>query len=184
MVAGKLLNAGIFQAGWFAAVLAAAQGRAWLAALAGIAVCAVHLLRTGDRARALRLMALSGAVGLVCEWLLIGLGFAGYAAAEPIAEFPPVWLAALWLAFGTLLDDALSWLHGRYALASVLGALVAPLSYYGGEKLGGMMLAAPIWVSLMVIAALWALVMPIMIAAARPSGDRSGAAYSAASRPN
>jgi hypothetical protein len=87
-----------------------------------------------------------------------GLGLAG------VFNFSlaPAWIVALWMAFGSVLPAFLSWLGGRYVLASLIGAVGAPLSYYGGVGLGAVQMPNLIF-SLVAIALVWAAIMPLLV---------------------
>ncbi len=49
----------------------------------------------------------------------------------------------------------------------MLGAIGAPLSYYGGAQIAGVGLPYGTWQSLLLIGAIWALVMPVLHAFAK-----------------
>ena len=54
------------------------------------------------------------------------------------------------------------------AMAAISFSFVGgPASYYAGEKLGGMMLAEPLWISLGAIGVLWAIAFPALLVIAR-----------------
>jgi hypothetical protein len=42
----------------------------------------------------------------------------------------------LWINFATLVNVSLKWLHGRYLLAALPGAVGGPAACYGGAQLG------------------------------------------------
>ena len=123
-MAKALLNFVLFQASWFAAVLGGAHGWPWTGSLVAVLAVSVHLVVfEGNRKRELQLIAFIVLLGLVVESLLMQSGVIVYRSPEPVAVFPPVWILAMWLAFGTLPNGVLGWLHGRVWLAAVLGAV-------------------------------------------------------------
>jgi hypothetical protein len=75
----------------------------------------------------------------------------------------PLWLAALWAAFGTTLRSSLSWLAGRYWLSAGLGALAGAGSYVAGAKLGAATLNPDRLYSIAVLAVTWAALMPLLV---------------------
>jgi hypothetical protein len=162
----KFLNFIAFQAGWFACVLGAASGHAWLGSAAVGAVLLLHLALTHDPRGELYLALICAALGTLLELLLVNAGIAHYASPAPVAWLPPGWIVAMWVLFATALNVSLSWLHGRQILAAALGAVAAPMSYYAGARMGGMVLAMPLWISFLVIAALWAVAMPVLVSVA------------------
>ena len=78
------------------------------------------------------------------------------------APFSPLWMVSLWINFATLLNVSLKWLHGRYALAAVLGALGGPAAYYSGARLGAMQNLPGIG-SLLVLSLAWSVAVPIVL---------------------
>lgn len=161
------LNIAAFYAGWFASVLAAASGYFWPAVASSLAVVAVHLAIAPRPISELKLVMAVAAIGLVAEAALIAGGFARYAVSPQNAILPPLWLIAIWMAFATTLNVSLSWLKERMVLAAALGFAVAPLSYYAGERLGGMALSDPQLVSLGAIGAVWMAAFPAVLMLAR-----------------
>lgn len=137
----NLANFILFQAGWFACVLAAADGRIWLAPFAVLLVVALHLFfisRPTDRRRELGFILLVGLFGMLADSGLRKLGATHYPTSN--AGWPPglapVWVGALWSLFATLPCHSLGWLRGRPLLTAVLGAVGGPLSYLAGTRLG------------------------------------------------
>jgi hypothetical protein len=160
-----VVNLAVFYAGWVVTVLCAAHGWRVTAIAAPLAVVAIHVLFAANRTAELRLVAIAALVGLVAEISILGLGLARYALSEISESVPPSWLVGLWMAFATTITSGLSWLQGRLLLSAVLGAAFAPLSYYAGAGLGGMDLTEPAVRSLSGIGVVWAVALPILIAA-------------------
>ena len=79
-----------------------------------------------------------------------------------IAGVAPHWILALWALFATTLNVSLSWLRGRWLLAAVLGAIAGPLSYWGGAKLGALVLVQPL-PAVVAMAIEWAIAMPLLM---------------------
>lgn len=145
-----LLNFVAFEIGWFACVLGAARHQARL----GLAVTALILLGSvllarGAWPRQLLLLLLVALIGFVWDSALSYAGLTAYAGSFFGRLLAPAWIVALWALFAMTLDVSLRWLQGRTVIAMVLGAIAAPLSYYGGARLGALTLPHP-------VAALWA----------------------------
>ena len=83
-----------------------------------------------------------------------------YSSPGPHSCIAPLWIAALWMAFATLIQPSMSWLQGRSVLASFFGAVVAPMSYLAVAKLNALRLSEPAWISLSAIAVVWSIAMP------------------------
>jgi len=151
-----LLNAGLFQLGWFACVLSAQ--RPWLLLIA-IACLAVHLLWIADNRNEWRTLVRVAACGWALDSALLHLG---------LFEFPgtkvllPLWLAVLWLLFASTLHYSLNWTARPWWLASLLGACGGPLSYLGGAKLADIGLPLGLWPSLVLLALIWAPLLPAL----------------------
>ena len=166
MIQIKLLNYVLFQAGWLACVIGAAQGWPGGGLLAVAAIVAVHLLLARRPAREAALLALCAAIGGAFDSLLLATGWIAYPHGSWIPGFAPYWIVALWILFGTTLNLSIQWLRGRALLAAALGAAGAPLSYAAGAELGAMTLLQPM-PALVALAAGWAVLMPLLAALAR-----------------
>ena len=156
-----IANALLFQLAWFSCVLGAQQP--WLLLL-GVACIAIHLRwisRQPGEWRALLLVALCG---WLLDSLLMHLGVFGFNSAHWIL---PLWLALLWLAFASTLGYSLNWSANPWWLGSLLGALGGPLSYWGGAKLAGVQMPLGLWPTLLLLALIWAALLPALHALAR-----------------
>ena len=156
-----LINLALYQVGWFACVFGAANGRAWAGAGVALLLAAVHLALVRDRAREGRLLLAAAALGLALDSLQLNLGFFVYPSGTPVAGLAPPWIIALWIQFATLLHFGLRWLSGRYALASVLGFVGGPMSFWGGERIGAIEFTSP--AGYLALACVWALAMPALV---------------------
>jgi len=147
------------QTSWFACVLGAAREALWAGPLCVAALTAVHLRLLSRKPRREALfIAAAAAFGFLLE---TGLAAAG--ALRPVPDYlpsplAPLWMAALWANFATLLDHSLSWLRGRAALAATLGALGGPAAYAAGERLGAVTIGGTY--GILMLAAAWAVALP------------------------
>lgn len=144
-----------YQAAWVACVQWAGQGQLILGLIAVAALLALNLVFASDRRAVIALALIAGIVGLVVD---SGLGLMGVFS----FSFAPPWIVALWMAFGSVLPAFLSWLTGRYVWAALLGAVAAPMSYYGGVRLGAVQMPNLLF-SLAAIALAWAAIMPLLL---------------------
>jgi len=154
---GNLVNAGLFQITWFACVLGGAAGTSWwgagaLASLLAFSAAQPHL--KSDLRAALGL----GVVGLGVETLWIWLGVLDYGA---VAVAPP-WIVMLWMGVGLTLNHSLALFAQRPWLGGLLAGAGAPLSYLGGERLGGVVVPDP-WM-LALIASAWFVLFTVVFA--------------------
>ena len=164
-----------FQLGWFACVLGAANGLPWVGPLVVLALVALHLARARRPLQELRLIGLAMTMGLLLDSLLLATGWLSYPTGLWLPGLAPYWIVAMWALFATTLNVSMGWLRGRPLLAVLMGAIGGPLSYLGGEQLGGIELTAPV-AALSALAIAWAVAMPLLMwAAERLDGVREGA---------
>lgn len=157
----KVANLLLFQVAWFAAVLGAAGGMAWLGPLALIPVLGVHLALQEDRHGEVRLILAAAAIGFLFDTLMVATG-----AFTPVQSllprpFSPPWMIGLWMNFAATLNVSLSWLLGRYWLAAVFGGIGGPLAYYSGAKLGATE-TLPTLGGMVMLAVGWAIMTPLL----------------------
>ncbi len=148
-----ILNALLFQLGWFACVFGAQ--RPWLLLIA-VGCLAAHFIWIAPWRAEWRLLASVTLLGSVLDSSLQQLG---------VFDFPgdslllPFWLALLWALFATTLNHSLAWTARPWWLGALLGALSGPLSYYAGARLAGVGLPLGTEQSLLLLAMIWAGVM-------------------------
>jgi hypothetical protein len=171
----RLLNLTLYEIGWFACVLGAARGWSSAGATLALALTAIHILLSIERRSELLLVLSVGLIGTTLETLLLPFDVLVFESHAPEARLPPLWIAALWLQFATLLNFALDWLAGRPLLAFLAGAVGGPLAFVAGEALGAAAIGEPRLRSLAALALVWGCVLPLLFAlAARLSGPRAG----------
>ncbi|HSB96358.1 MAG TPA: DUF2878 domain-containing protein [Spongiibacteraceae bacterium] len=151
-----LFNALAFQLGWIACVLGGDR-----LALPTIAIMLVlHAIVSGCQRAEWLVIALSAALGIGLD---SALHFFGILRFDDFASWGvPLWLAALWLLFATTLNHSLGWLQGRPLLASLVGALLAPLSYWVGARFGAARFGIAVPAALAVLAVCWGLLLPLL----------------------
>ncbi len=151
-----LANAVLFQLGWFACVLGAQRPELLL--VAGACLLA-HFALVERRAGELRVVGAATLAGCVLDSLLLNLGVFDFAGDSRVL---PLWLALLWALFATTLGHSLAWSARPWWLGSLLGALGGPLSYLLGARLAGVGLPLGLWPSLLLLALIWALLVPLL----------------------
>jgi hypothetical protein len=168
----NLVNQVGVNAVWLACVLGAAYGHGWLGTLCALAWIAWILYRHAHWRRELGVVLFAGALGFAADLVLIRFGGLAYVD-QPPGLPGPIWIVALWMAFGTSLNVSLAWLHGRAWLAAVLGAVSGPLAYIAGRKLGAVDFGPPDREPLLVLSLVWAVALPLLVivaARAHPQG--------------
>jgi Protein of unknown function (DUF2878) len=162
------INAIVFELVWLAAVGGAGRGIWWAGPLA-LSVFFGYQVHASPLARADgMLVALACVVGFLADSLLARSGLVVYAAAVPSAQWAPLWIVALWANLALALNHSLAFLQRRLPWAALLGAIAAPLSYFFAEHAWhAVVLASPLTTTLLALAASWAVLMPLLVLAAR-----------------
>ena len=151
----SLANTVLFQCGWFACVLGGDSP--WL--LVGLAVLSVHVLWVSSLADDGMLIVSVTIAGTLLDTLLRTLGVFHFSEPGPLIPF---WLMLLWALLATTLRYCLAWSARPGWLASLLGAVGGPLSYYAGSQLAGVSFGYGTAATLIGLALLWAMLFPLL----------------------
>jgi hypothetical protein len=174
--AGIITNFVLFQLGWFACVLGAAQGYPWAGTAMAAAVVAWHLESAARPLAEFNLIVQVVLIGAVWDSLLVMLGWIAYASGTLLTGTAPHWILALWALFATSLNVSMRWLKGRWLLAALMGGVCGPLSYWAAVRLGAVQFVHPAQV-IVALAVGWTLIMPaLMLLSQRNDGFSSRAA--------
>ena len=152
------------QVAWFAAVLLAAHGRPVAAAIAALALTVIQIGRAACLAATVRAVLAAAILGAIGDTLLARAHLLIFNGGTLIPDGSPLWMAALWMNFATVLSHSLRALHGRPLLAGVLGALGGPLAYAGGARFGALSLSGP--TAIAAVGLEWLIAMPLLCAIA------------------
>jgi hypothetical protein len=166
-----VINFALFQLAWFACVLSGAAGVP-LIGITVVALVAGYHLRMARRPLAeAALLALAAVIGALWDGQLQGHGWLIYPSGVFANWVAPSWIIAMWVSFATTLNVSLRWLHGRYGLALLFGAIGGPLAFFAGSQLGAVQFSDPL-LAMAVLAAGWALITPVLVLiATRLDGD-------------
>ena len=156
----NLINAGLFQLGWFACVLGG--NSLWLL-LAGGALLA-HLLWISRSLAQVRLIAVVCVLGSTVDSLLLNAGV--FAFKQP-GGLIPFWLVLLWALLAITLNHCLAWTAKPLWRAILLGAIGGPLSYYAGQRLWAVQFPMGLWPTLLGLSLLWAGLFPLLSTCSR-----------------
>ncbi|EJL05157.1 MULTISPECIES: DUF2878 domain-containing protein [Pseudomonas] len=152
---GLVINALWLQLGWWGCVWGAKDPRWLLAVLVGL--LAHLMLCPGPRAELHAVMRV-GLGGMLLDW---GLGVLGL---FEFSQLPlPLWLALLWLVFATGLRHSLAWAATPVWRGACAGFIGGPLAYCVGAPLTGVTLPLGVLGTALVLAPLWALLMPLAL---------------------
>jgi len=150
-----------FGIGWFACVVGAANGTPSYGVAVAAMLLALNMLVAEDPLHEARVIVTVGALGFVIDTML---ALAGVFVFDPRTSNPswlcPIWLVALWMMFGSTLTASLAWLAPRGVIASIIGAIAGPLSYFAAAKMGALAIPAPIELRLTILAIVWTVLLP------------------------
>ena len=158
----KLVNFLLFQAGWLAVVLLGSGQYHWLGPVVVAAVVAWHLATSPSRQAEAQLILIALGIGLVWENLLTLAGVVVYPHGQLVGDLAPVWIVAMWAMLATTLNLSLRWLHGRFTLAFVFGAIGGPLAFLAGERLGAVIFPDTM-LAMLVLGAGWGLLFALLV---------------------
>ena len=169
-----ILNIIGFKIGWLSSVVGAASQMPWLGPAVLLVVLFVHLRQAARPQLELGLVVACGFIGAWFDSLLAAAGWVAYPSGQLSPYLAPYWIVTMWMLFATTLNRSMSWLKGRHGLAVVLGAIAGPMSYYAGNKLGGIEFLNPV-AATVALSIGWAVLMPIvMMLAERLDGFSTG----------
>lgn len=171
-----IANAVLFQLGWFAAVLGGSSW--WL--LIPLGVLLLHFSWISSWAAEGKLVMSVFFAGAALDSFLLQMGVFAFPAESDLV---PLWLALLWALLATTLNHCLAWSQ-RWWLAAPLGAISAPLSYLAGATLAGVSFPLGHWPTLLLLAAIWALVLPLLHAFAHLYREQYRLRLAARAQPN
>jgi hypothetical protein len=156
----------IGQIGWFACVLSAARGMAWIGVAVVALLIAAHLWRASRPRRELKLLLSVAAIGAIWESAAVSFGVLGYPGGVDIRGLAPLWIVALWALFAAQFNTTYQWLKTRIGVAALLGAVAGPLSFRAGAALGAVRFLQP-RMSVVAVGVAWAMLLPIVVLLAR-----------------
>ena len=155
-------NLVLFKLGWVACVMLAAAGKPLLATLAVAVVAAIHLVSVPVVVKEALLLMAACLIGLAWESILVGTGVLQYPGHAVESALAPHWIVAMWVLFATTVNHGLSWVKKHWAIAAIAGLLGGPMAFFGGANLGAVEFSNTL-VSLAVIGAGWAILLPVLV---------------------
>ena len=150
-----LINAVLFQCGWFACVLGGDS--LWL--LVAVAALVIHLLWISSSSHEGQVILAVTLLGTVADTSLRTFDVFHFSQPGPLI---PLWLVLLWALLATTLSHCLSWSAQPWWRASLLGAVGGPMSYYAGSQLAGVSFGYGIAPTMIGLALLWAILFPLL----------------------
>ena len=156
----NIINLIMFQLGWFACVLAAANALSWIGIITVVALASLHVYFVAHRRNEIILLLCAGLLGFIWESSLAAISIISYPENHR-GLLAPGWMVALWVNFAITLNFSLAWFKRHLVIASLAGFVFAPLAYYAGFRLGAMTFNHT-WIALSVIGIGWSILFPFL----------------------
>lgn len=156
-----IINFTLFQLAWFACVIGAGKDMPWLGVIVTALALSWHLYKAKNLKAELLLMLCALAIGASYDQSMLSLGYINYLNNGWSNDIVPVWILALWLAFSSTLNVSLRWMHNKYLVAIIIGAIGGPSAYLGAEKLGAVVLHGA--TSYIALSIGWAVITPLLL---------------------
>ena len=138
-------------------------GFPWLGAI-GLVMFAFWHYRTAKYAKAdFILVGIAVVLGTTVDTINIHAGVLTYEASWPSHNLAPFWIMVLWANFALIMNGALRWLQKRYLLASLIGAVIGPLGYTLGVKVGTAVYTSSKLEFIFVTGTTWAMALPLLL---------------------
>ncbi len=157
-----LINLVAFNLAWLVCVGSAAAGFPIAGAIVVAIAVALHLMLADNVRGELLLLGIAAAIGFGWESFLVSANVLDYGS----TRVAPYWIVAMWILFATTINVGMRWLRRSVVLAAVAGAVGGPLSFVAGERMGAVAFPEPV-LTLIVIAAGWAVLLPAVVHIAR-----------------
>lgn len=167
------MNYLLYQLGWIACVFGAARAMPWWGALGGAVLLLTHVALARRRHDEFWLAASVGGIGLVVDTLQIQLGTLAFGDGV-LVGLPPAWLLVTWMQFATTFRFSMRWLQRDLWGPLFFGAIGGPLAFVLAEGLGVVTLHPERWKSVVSIAVLWAIAIPLAATLGRRQDGRLG----------
>jgi hypothetical protein len=167
-----VVNIVAFQIGWWATIGGAAIGYRWAGVAVVAAIYLLHLFNSGRATTEAWFVPLAAAIGFAADSVLAAAGVLNFRVPTWEALPAPLWIAAAWLNFATLINVTFRSIRENFLLATVIGFLSGPIAYWGGSMLGVVSIEPP-WLGYVAIAVTWGAVLPVQFALASRIDDGS-----------
>ena len=132
----KFWNFVLFQLGWFACVIGAANHQVLWPAIGTLIYIGLHIWCSSRRASELRLVIKAILFGVSADTLIANFGFLSFEDAWPSIYLSPLWMWTLWALVASTMNSSLVWLRDKPILCAILGAIAGPMSYEAGIRMG------------------------------------------------
>jgi hypothetical protein len=132
----KFWNFVLFQVGWFACIIGAANQQVFWPVIVTLSYLAIYVWRSPRPLSELKLLSKATLFGVAVDTLIAHWGFLSFPDPWPSAYLSPFWMWALWALVASTINNSLAWLRGKPILSAFLGAIAGPMSYEAGIRMG------------------------------------------------
>ena len=138
-------------------------GFPWLGAVGLLGFFVWHYKTSRHATADFILVAIAVILGAAVDTINIHAGVLSYEEHWPSESFAPLWIMVLWANFALIMNGALRWLQKRYVLAAFIGAIIGPLGYTLGVKLGTATYASSKFEFVFVTGITWMIALPLLL---------------------
>ena len=142
---------------WFLSIHGAGNLHPLVGPASAIAFAIVHFITISKRLVQLRLMGLV-LTGTLVETYIHSNFVYSFTQPHAVAPLIPIWLILIWACFSCTLRYSLSTLLRHNALAFISGSIAGPLSYYGAQAIGAIVIIHTL-TSYIILGVSWGLMM-------------------------
>ena len=157
----KLINFIVFQLIWFLSIYGAVAEIELITITLCLIFLAVNLFISQNLRADLVLIIQGVLLGFFVDTLLIHLGIISFKS-QYWSLVSPFWMWVIWAGLMSTIHSSMSWLKLRWAMAAVLGAIFAPLSYWAGVRMGAGSFN-DLYIALAAISVIWLFITPLMM---------------------
>lgn len=146
-----------FQTVWAACAFGAINQLQSVGVITGFIYILIHFAFTPSKLLDAIIMLGVATTGIILDSINLYFGYISFNSGNHML---PYWLITLWFAFSLILPHSLRWL-GKYPLLAILfGGIGGSGTYFIGHQLGAISLSTPLYPSLIVYFAQWAVIVP------------------------
>jgi hypothetical protein len=151
------------QVTWAACAYGATHSLPKLGLGVGITYITAHFLLSNMRIRDLKIILIIALIGIMLDSFLTKLNILSFPDFIDSTLPIPLWLMALWFVFSLMIPYSLYWLGKNLKLAAIAGAIGGSFSYFLGHKLGALLLADSVILSVGIYFIMWGAIIPLAL---------------------
>ena len=134
----------------------------WLGPLVVLGALAIHFRAAKRPGEELTLVLCCALIGAVFDSVLVAAGWVRYSSGMLFELAAPYWIVSMWMLFATTLNVSMRWMRQKEWLAALFGLIGGPITYFAGQKLGGIVLVDQ-FAALTALGIGWAVMMPVLL---------------------